>query len=48
MSLNATKEEFSEGDLNRRGYCAFALEYKVFSSTGEDRSANETEYSEIW
>ena len=46
--LNATKEEFSEGDLKRRGCCTFALECKVFSSTGDDKSANEKEYGEMW
>lgn len=48
MFLNAMKEEFSEGDLNRRGYCAFALECKVFSITADGKSVNEKEYGEMW
>lgn len=42
------KEEFSEGDLNTRGCYALTPECKVFSSTGDDKSANEKQHDEMW
>lgn len=34
--------------MKRRGYFAPALECKVFSSTGDDKSKNKMEYGEMW
>lgn len=48
LCLSAAKEKFPEGDVNRTGSFALALECKVFASTADDKSKNQREYGEMW